>query len=144
MRYWLPLKATTIVTPSQPHPENEGQWSVNDVWSGIFGNLTGDWLQIPINAVLATIWGKNNSNMLSAPSWKWASMEHQRFLVWHLGQSKCCFVAIIHILSNGSLFNWQSTWHICYPIMKMSVNWASTMFGVAYSVIMALHGYMCL
>jgi len=68
------------------HPwHNESQRSVNDSWSCILGNLWGDRLYIVINEVLAAFIGKRDSKVLSAPSWKWASMERQRFLVMYLG-----------------------------------------------------------
>ena len=72
-------------TVSMPHPENERQQSVDDFWSCIFSNLSGDWLQTFINDLLAAFIGKSGSNMLPAPSWQWVSTEFQQFLVSHLG-----------------------------------------------------------
>ena len=40
MRYWPPLQAETSATHSLPHPQNERQLSVNDVWSCKLGNLS--------------------------------------------------------------------------------------------------------
>jgi len=42
-----------MVTRSLPHPENERQPSINDFWSCILGNLTGDMLLTVINEGLA-------------------------------------------------------------------------------------------
>jgi len=75
MRYWLLLYAKTIETGSLPYPANECQQSINGIWSCILGNLTGDWLQTAISQVLAAFGGKNNGDVLPAPSWKWASTE---------------------------------------------------------------------
>ena len=68
-------------THSLPHHENERHWSVKDIWSRIFGNLSGDWVQTFINEVLATFVGKLACNTLPAPFGKWVSTECQRFLV---------------------------------------------------------------
>jgi len=143
MRHWLPLGAKTIATRSLPHPENEHQWNINDFCSCILGNLTGDWLKTSINEVLAAFRGKNKSDTLPTPSWGRASVERQWLLVLHLGECKCRIVAIIHIWSNGGLFNRNSAWHICYPFMYMSVNAASKISGLAYCIIKPSRGYRC-
>jgi len=49
MRYWLPEEGKTIGTHSPPHPENEHQRSVDNFWSCIFSNPSGDWLTPSIN-----------------------------------------------------------------------------------------------
>ena len=82
--YWQPLKSITGEACSLSHPGNEHQWSVNDVWCYIFGNLSGDCVQIVITDVLASCKGQRGSDTLPAPSWKWASTEFQWFKVWHL------------------------------------------------------------
>lgn len=40
---------------------------VNDFWTYILAILCGDWLQIVLNEVLATIIDKGGSDMLHAP-----------------------------------------------------------------------------
>ena len=60
------------------------EMSVNTFRSCILGNLSGHRLQIVITEVLARFIGKTRSDMLPAPSWKWASTERQQFEVWHL------------------------------------------------------------
>jgi len=142
MRYWLPFEAKTIATSSLPHAENEHQWSINDIWFCILGNLPGDWLQTSINEIVASFSGKNNSYTLPATSWKWASMERQQFLVSHLGYSRCWFVAIIHIRCLGSHSSQHSAQHMSYPIIQMIFNRASTIDPLAYWVMKALRGYM--
>jgi len=132
----------TIATHSLPYPETVQQWSMNDFWSCILVNLVGDWLQISTNEAYAAFRHKNNWETLHEPSWKWTSMERQWFLVSHLGWFKCHLVAMIHIRCNGCLFNRNSTWHISYPIMTMSINAVSTIFGSGYWVITALRWYL--
>jgi len=46
---------------------NEDQCSVNDFWSCIMGNLSGDWLQPFINEILDGCIGKSGSDTLPAP-----------------------------------------------------------------------------
>ena len=81
----LPLCSKYVVKRSMPHPENECQWSVNDFRSCILGTQSGHWLQLVITEVLASFIGESRSDMLPAPSWKWASNERQRLKVSHLG-----------------------------------------------------------
>jgi len=68
MKFWLPSDAERIATGSLPYPENERQRNVNNFWFCIMGNLTGNRFQSSIGQVLATFRGKNNSNVLPAPS----------------------------------------------------------------------------
>jgi hypothetical protein len=68
--FWLPLWAKRIAILSLPHHENERQWSVNDFWSGIMGNLGGHRLQIAINWLLAAFIVKSESETLPALSSK--------------------------------------------------------------------------
>jgi len=83
--------------------------------------------------------GGNYCDMRSAQSWKWASMEHQQLLVLNLGWSKFRFVAIIHIRCNGIMFTQNGACHTCYPIVKMSVNGASSLLvlHIGYSTLCA-------
>jgi len=142
MRCWLLSDAETVRIDSLRHPDNDLQQCITDFWCCILGNLTGDLLQLFSNAVFATISSENNSGTLPAPSWKWTSQEPLQLLVFHLRQSICHLVAIIQIGSNGSLFNRNSVRDICYPFMKISVNWVSTMFHLVNWLILASHGYL--
>ena len=83
--YWPPLCSNYVDKRSLTHPGNQCQRNVNDLRSSILGNQSGHWLQIVITEVLASFIGKSRSDMLPAPSWKWASYEHQRFKVSQLG-----------------------------------------------------------
>jgi len=83
--YWQPLLAQDTVTRSLPLSDNETQQSINNLWPCIMCNLTGNWLQKSINEVIAAFRVKNNSEMLPAPSCKWASTQCQWFLVLPLG-----------------------------------------------------------
>jgi len=44
-------------------------------------NLSGDWLQIFIDAVQAAVTGKRENDMLRAWFWKWRSTERQLIVV---------------------------------------------------------------
>jgi len=61
--------------------QNERQWRVNNFWSGIIGNLRGNWLRPFINAVFARFIGKRERHTLPATFRKWASTEHRRILI---------------------------------------------------------------
>jgi len=84
MNYSLHLKQKDKAKHSLPHLENECQRSVTDFWSCILGNQNADRLQNVINELLAAFKRTRQSKMLPTPSWKWTSMERQRFLVLHL------------------------------------------------------------
>jgi len=79
IRYWHPLVGTTTATCSLLHHENERQWSVNDFKLHILGNLFSNWLLTSMYEILTAFTGKNNSDMVSAASWKWESTERQQF-----------------------------------------------------------------
>jgi len=64
-------------------------------------------------------------------------MERQRYLAIHLGLSEW---AIIHILCTGCLVSQNSGGYLCYPIMTMSINIASTIFGLVSQVIKMTFG----
>jgi len=80
LTYWPPLYSETRETHSLTHPENESQWRVNDFWSSILGNLSGDWIQTFINVVKAAFKPKRECDTLPAAFWKWASTERQQCL----------------------------------------------------------------
>jgi len=94
---WPPLSEKPIAIPSLPHFENKRQWSVNDCWCCILGNLGGNRLQTVINEVLAVFIVKWDSDMLPAPASKWASTERHWLLALHHGQSLHDVVIIIYI-----------------------------------------------
>ena len=50
-------------TDGLPHLGNQRQQSVNDLWSCILGNLSGDWLQTVINGELAAFISKIESDV---------------------------------------------------------------------------------
>jgi len=144
MGYWLCSEGKTKAVCSLPHHENECLWTVHDFWSCMLCNLTGNGIQTSINAIMAVLRAKNYSDTLSPASWKWASLEHQRFLRIHLGWFKCHILVIIHICCPRSLFIWNSAWNMHYPTMSMCVNRAWTTVGLTHWVIKAFCGYMSL
>jgi len=50
-------------------------------------------------------------------------MERERCLGLHLGDSKCRFVAIIHIWRNSGRFNWHSAWRRYFPNHANECQW---------------------
>jgi len=70
-----------ITTRSLCHLENECQQSINKFWLCVLGNHTTNRLQLVIKQFLAAFIGKTDCNTLPATSWKWASTEHQQFLI---------------------------------------------------------------
>jgi len=82
--YWPPWWSKPTETCALQHPENECQRSVTDCWLCILGNLGGCRLYKVRNEALAAFVVKRDCETLSTPSWEWASMEHQRFLVVQL------------------------------------------------------------
>ena len=65
---WPVLKSKNGDNCSLHHSGNERQWSVNDFWSCILGNLGCHRLQIVITGVLAYFIGKTGSDTLPAPA----------------------------------------------------------------------------
>jgi len=61
----------------------ESQQSVNDFGYCILNNPRALLWQISIIIVLAAVLSKSDRNMVTAPLWKWASPERQRFCVLH-------------------------------------------------------------
>jgi hypothetical protein len=110
-------------------------------WLCILGYEYGDWLQTTINKVLADISIPSKYSTLPAADLEWVSTKPQPFSVLHLWYSMHSFMAIIHISCNGGYFNLNSTQYLRYPILQMRVNRVSTIFGLVYWVIKALHRY---
>jgi hypothetical protein len=108
---------------------NERQRSVNDFWSCILGNHTSDKLSLVIKEFLATFIGKTDCNTLPAPWWKWASTERQRFLFIRPGKSLLRLVVVSLKGIFGCVYRQNRLQYTPCPIMKMSVNGASTICG---------------
>jgi len=85
--YWQLVLAKETATRSSPHSENERQRSVNDFYLRILVNLCSNWLHTSMYQILAVFTGKNNSTMLPAASWKWASTECHQFWLLHIWYS---------------------------------------------------------
>jgi len=103
MLYWLAFQAQERATLSLPHSEYEHQWSVNNFWSYKSGNSEAIWSLLCIIKVLAAYIGKRDRATFSAPSWKWASTEHERFLAFHHCSSKRDASVIVYIPCSDSL-----------------------------------------
>jgi len=133
--YWQPCQAKWWVRCAFPHHDNQLQWRVNDFWSSKSCNykVISYWLNIM--DVLAAFKGENESDMVSAPFWKWFSTKRQQFLALHIGLFKCWLMTVICIHCIHSLFGKNSACYVRDPIMKMSVNCASIIFSLLSQVI---------
>ena len=69
LMYWQPLYSEQVERRSLPHPENERQSSVNNLWSCILGNLCGAWSHASINKWLAAIMSKSPDGIPAIASW---------------------------------------------------------------------------
>jgi len=58
LMYWQPSYCKQVERRSLPHPENECQWSVNNGWSCVLGNLSGTWSHVSMNNWLAAVMSK--------------------------------------------------------------------------------------
>jgi hypothetical protein len=77
--------------------QDECRPSVNDSWSYIVYNLEGDRLQKVIKEVFSAFIDKRESETLPAWSSKWMSIEFQRLLAFHSGQSQRNVAVIVYI-----------------------------------------------
>jgi len=64
--YWLPLLSKQTEIHFLPYPENKHQQGINDCWSGILCNLSGNRFQMVINKALAACIGNRESDLLTA------------------------------------------------------------------------------
>ena len=96
IRYCQPSLRKTTATCSLPHPENECQQSVDDVYPRILVNLRSDWLQRTIYQTKAALTRKTHSDMRTAASWDWASTEHQWYQASHPGYFMFWLAVDIH------------------------------------------------
>jgi len=62
-------------------------------------------------------------------------MEHRLYMAMHLGLSEWQCLAIFHILCTGCLFSQNSAGYLRSRIMTMSINGATTVFGLVSQVI---------
>ena len=106
----------------------ERQQSVNHLGCCIVYDSRAVPWHLPIINVLAAFVGKREGNMVTAPVWKWASTERQRFCVLHLVLSKGCAMVFIHNRKIGHYYryNRQSqcrfTWQSASTECQQSVN----------------------
>ena len=104
-----------------PHHEIERQWSVNDSWSCILGNMGGDRLQIVINEVLAAFIGKEEVTR-SPP-------HHENKCQWSINNSWSCILGnlrgdTLHIVINYGLAAFIGKIE-CEMLPAPSSKWAS-------------------
>jgi hypothetical protein len=94
-----------------------------------------------------TMWLLPRSDSFVTPLWKQALMEHQQCLGvygnWKLIGLLLCRTNRLVAFTGQSGCNTVTVpfWKLLYPLMKMSVNRVSTIFGVVYWRIKASRGY---
>jgi len=96
--------ASTERHPSINRASTERQQSVNNLGCCILYDSKAVLRHLPIINVLAAFVGKREGDMITAPVWKWASTERQRYWVLHLLSSEGCSTAVIHNRSFGRLY----------------------------------------
>jgi hypothetical protein len=101
----------------------------------MYGNWKVTWPLLSRTNVLAAFFGKIMNNTVTAPFWKWASMECQRFLVLYVRKLKRDLATAVHNQRTGSLLWQNNKQHGHCPILKLSVNGASTIFACVSCVI---------
>jgi len=141
--YWHLLYENETATRSPHHSVNQRQRSIYYMWSCKYGNWSVIWLWLCITDVLAAFIGKRDINKVTAPFREWASTEHQWCLALHLGLFVFRLVADIHLWDIGSLRGQNQQQHAPCCILKMSVNGASTVLGIANFVMKASRGSSC-
>ena len=90
LKYWQPLQVILWVSIlvhlkiSVNIASTDCQQSVNDFGHWILYNPKPLLWNIPVINVLASVLSKSDRDMVTAPVWKWASTERQRFCGLHL------------------------------------------------------------
>jgi len=107
------------------------QWSVKDFQSFTSDNQSAALLRHSNVHILAGVISKRAIVMLVAASQNCVSTEHQRLLDSHLGKSNGYAVTSTHNRTDGHLSRQK---HLCkyhYYVLKMSINGASKIDGLA-------------
>jgi len=119
---------------------NERQQTVNDFWPCVLVNQTANRLQTVIKAFLPAFISKTDRDALDAPSWKAASTDCQQLLVLYLRYSGWQHIADSHKQSISRLYGRKWKGQAPFPMLKMSVNGASTIVGLPLWLITARCG----
>jgi len=95
----------------------------------------GHWLIIELSATFS---GKHCCDINATVSWQLVSAEHEQLLTLQLPQSKGCTAILTYNHTIGRLCRqqWLRQYHCC--VLNMSVNGASSIFGLACWIIMGL------
>jgi len=113
-------KASTERQHSIIAASTECQQSVNNFVRCILNNPSTLLQHIPRINVLAAVMSKRDRNMVTAPVWKWASTERQRFCVLHLLQFNGCATAFNHNRSIGNVYRQNRFCRYCDTTKWMS------------------------
>jgi len=109
-----------------PHPKNEHQQSINDLWPSILEKPWSVPQHQPIIEQLAAIIGDNGCDSITTMSSNWASTEYEWFLALHLRQSKDCGAILTSNQTICRLSSRRCLWQHRHYVLRISVNRAST------------------
>jgi hypothetical protein len=111
--------------------QNEHQSSVKNVSRSIMVTRHGNWSQSSINDVGVAFEGERESDTLPARFWNLASTDCQRFLVLYVWYWIRDLAILMDTENIGSLSGPTKKQHAPCSIMKMRVNGAWMIFGLA-------------
>jgi len=126
---WLSIKQQL------EHGYGECEWSINDFWTSKWDNWKASGMLLFITHVLAALIGKRKSDTDTAQCWKSESTEWLWFVVLYVCYLGSDLLAVMDNQSIGSLHSRNRKWHGNSPILKMSVNGASMIFGLVRNLI---------
>jgi len=133
--YMITYSKLLIIHQQLGHGYGESQWSVNDYWFRKEVNWEVICFLLFITNILAAMVGQRKSDTITAPCWKWESMECQWFLVLEVSYLGSSLIAVMHNQCIGWHYGQKRKQHGNIPILKMGVNRALTIFGLVSNLI---------
>jgi len=119
-------------------PKNQCQSNVNDFRPRILENHGALQPHSSIIRLSAAILGNNACDGIGTMAWKGASTEGEWFLALHLGTWWGCATTSINNWTIGLLFRQKCFWRHRHYGLKLNINGASTILGLASSKIKGL------
>jgi hypothetical protein len=128
--YQPPVSAKMGETTLLLCPKNECQQSVNVFCLCIIANARAALRHYAIIELSAAFLGENCWDNIATMSWKSASTEHQRLLAFLVGKFIACTASVRHNRTTDHLCRQKCFQHL-HKAVQVSVNWVSTILGVA-------------
>jgi hypothetical protein len=129
--YWWPFEAKLVTATSLLHPINERQWSINDFWLWIIEKARAVPWQVPIIELSAAFQGYDWCDNTASMSQKWVSKKCEWLLALHLGKSKGSVATLSYNWTISRLPGYWLLRQHRYYVPMVSINRASTSFGLA-------------